>query len=466
MKKIYSSVIPIFLTITLTIAPCIFAETNIAPKVKSDREIKDLSPTYEIISREKPDTKKEATPAKKAPLSDNLTKLEKEILADTRQAENLFYRSGALYEDDKVTDYLNGIANRLVDSDKLDETMDLKIRIIREPTVNAFAMATGSIYIHTGALARLESEDQLAHLLGHEISHVVNKDMLYFVESYHKKIIVYKIFDIVLAPTSVFFGLLGDLAQSAFLLFHVATVTGYSRLDEARADKEGMQCATRQGYGSQGGTGLMQVFLKEGERYQSGPEIFFLMMHPTTKWRLNELNRVTSEKAAVPVVLKPDSDAFLQNMAKIKLYNATLNIKWDRLEHAKDNIQWVLEKVPDNPEAHYLAGEIYRLEAEDKKKVKEELNYAKWSELNKGYKKTELEEAWCKKAQEEYGRAIVCDGAYANSYKGLALLCKYKDKREEAVVNLKKYLAAAPEASDKRYVNNLIEKLNRQAKGA
>ncbi|GEM_PF-5823633 len=422
--------------------------------------LKDVAVSYDIKSPQEKAPKVPAQSAELSKLTENLAKLEMEIIDETKKAEILFYKTGALYNDEIVLDYVNKMAVKLTSNKTFDKNTQLKIMIIREPTVNAFAMATGSIYIHTGALAKLENEDQLAHLLGHEISHVANKDMLYFMNSYHKKTIVYKIFDVILAPTSVFFGILGDLTQTAFLLFHVATVTGYSRIVEARSDKEGMSWATEYGYNPSAGPGLMQLFINEGDKYQAGPEVFFLMMHPTTKWRLNELNSIISKKGSVQKDVRVD-DEFLRNMTKIKLYNATLNIKWDRLEHARDNIQWVLEKDPNNPEAHYLAGGIYRLEAEDKKRVRDELSYKKWNELNKGYKKTELEDMWYGKSIEEYNKAIGCDPKYANSYKGLALAYKYKNDKENALANLKKYLEVCPDAPDKRYVNNLIERLSK-----
>ncbi len=393
-------------------------------------------------------------------LAPELAKLETELINETRRAEDIFYKSGVLYDDGAVTAYLDSIADRMAGEEKFADNIKLNVKIIREPTVNAFAMATGSIYVHTGTLARLDNEDQLANLLGHEISHVVNKDTVYFMHSYHKKTIVYKLFDIILAPTSVFFGILGDLTQTAFLLFHVATVTGYSRVDEARSDREGMLWAKRCGYNTQDCAALMQIFLKEGEKYRRGQEMFFLMMHPTTKWRLSQLKSMAVD-AGADVKGKGESEEFLKSMTKIKLYNATLNIKWDRFEHARDNIQWVLNKFPGNAEAHFISGEIYRLTAEDKTNLKDELNYKKWFELNKGRKKGELEEEWMRKAAEEYNTAIKYDAGYGDPYRGLALLYIYKKEKEKAMEYLRKYLEVAPGATDKRYVNSLITRLSK-----
>ena len=49
---------------------------------------------------------------------------------------------------------------------------------MRDPTLNAFSLPNGRIYVHTGLLACLESEAQLAMILGHEMTHVTNRHPL------------------------------------------------------------------------------------------------------------------------------------------------------------------------------------------------------------------------------------------------------------------------------------------------
>ena len=53
-----------------------------------------------------------------------------------------------------------------------------RVRVIEDPTLNAFAYPHGSLYVHTGLLARMENEDQLATVFGHEMTHVENRHML------------------------------------------------------------------------------------------------------------------------------------------------------------------------------------------------------------------------------------------------------------------------------------------------
>ncbi|MDD5449718.1 MAG: M48 family metalloprotease [Candidatus Omnitrophica bacterium] len=394
------------------------------------------------------------------PLPSNLVKLQNDLVIESNKAEDIIYKRGALYHDETVVTYINKIAQDLSAGANLPKENNINIKIIREPTVNAFALPNGSIYIHTGALARLHNEAQLAFLLSHEISHVVNKDSTYHTHDYHNKVASAKIFDVILTPTQVFFGILGDLAQIGSMLLHVSAITGYSREIEARADRDGIIWASEEGYDPRESASLINIFIAEKEKYQTGPEIFFLMNHPTNKWRVGQLSKIISERYNNKTEGNIHADEFLNNIASIKLYNADLNIKMDRLEHAKDNIQWVLDNFPDNPKAHYLAGEIYRLKAEDKNRLKYELNDKTWKELNKGAKPEEPEDAWRNEAIKEYTTCIECQPSYTTAYKGLGFLYYQKKDKETSLLNLNKYLELNPNPDDKRYVDNLIKKIN------
>lgn len=393
-------------------------------------------------------------------LPEHLVKLQDNLIEDVNKIEKVIYERGALYYNKDVERYINKVGEKITPETELDEKVEFKFKIIRDPAVNAFALPNGSIYIHTGALARLKNEAQLAFLLGHEMSHVVHRDGVYHTNSVHNKTVAFKLIDIALAPTSVFFGILGDLAQLGFGILHISTVTGYSRAVETRADEDGITWSIEKGYHPEKAQGVLNIFLQEKEKYQVGPEIYFLMNHPSNEYRLKRIKRIIEKEYGDDAEGEAKEAEFLNNMTEVKLYNATLNIKMDRLEHAMDNIQWVLDKFPNNPRAHYLSGEINRLKAEDKKKLSYELNYNKWRELNKDREEGELEELWRNKAIEEHNLAL--EGEYCDSYKGLGLLYYGIDDYDKAELNLGKYLAAKTDAMDKRYVSSLLKSIEKR----
>ena len=80
-------------------------------------------------------------------------------------------KEGAIYDDRELQDYVNRVGQRLVaNSDRPD--LPFTFTVIDSPDLNAFATPGGYVYIHRGLLAYLDSEAELAGVLGHEIAHV------------------------------------------------------------------------------------------------------------------------------------------------------------------------------------------------------------------------------------------------------------------------------------------------------
>ena len=73
----------------------------------------------------------------------------------------------------EVYDYLNEIKQTLLNTGdvRYAKEFDWNIRIINDTTLNAFCTPGGYIYFYTGILKFLDSEDELAGVLGHEIAH-------------------------------------------------------------------------------------------------------------------------------------------------------------------------------------------------------------------------------------------------------------------------------------------------------
>lgn len=82
----------------------------------------------------------------------------------------------------KITEIGNKVA-------KASKKQDMKytFRVINEPTINAYAAAGGFVYINTGLLDILETEDELAAILAHEIHHINASHQINFIYAAHRK---------------------------------------------------------------------------------------------------------------------------------------------------------------------------------------------------------------------------------------------------------------------------------------
>ncbi|MEQ8515525.1 MAG: M48 family metalloprotease, partial [Chromatocurvus sp.] len=78
---------------------------------------------------------------------------------------------GAAYDDPELQDYVNRIGQRLATHSDMPD-LEWTFTVIDAPDLNAFALPGGFIYVNRGLLAYLDSEAQLAGVIGHEIAHV------------------------------------------------------------------------------------------------------------------------------------------------------------------------------------------------------------------------------------------------------------------------------------------------------
>ncbi|MGH9555687.1 MAG: M48 family metallopeptidase, partial [Terriglobales bacterium] len=121
--------------------------------------------------------------------------------------------------------------------------------------VNAFALPGGHVFIGKGLLELMDSEDQLAAVLGHEIEHI---DRRHCVERFQLEAQMRKLS----------LGVVGALAQIPVEVFQA----GYTKNQELEADSEGTRLAVRAGYSYQGAVRLFEAMEKHYATSPSAPE--------------------------------------------------------------------------------------------------------------------------------------------------------------------------------------------------
>ena len=85
-------------------------------------------------------------------------------------------RDPAYVDDPEMKDYVQAIGYRLVAASG-ETRQDFEFFVMRDKTVNAFAMPGGFIGVHTGLLLAAQTESEFASVIGHEIAHVLQRHM-------------------------------------------------------------------------------------------------------------------------------------------------------------------------------------------------------------------------------------------------------------------------------------------------
>src|SRR5690606_23758903 len=83
-------------------------------------------------------------------------------------------RRGMIDDDAELTDWLSRFASALTGTAQASGR-DFGFFLIRDPTLNAFALPGGFIGVHSGLIAAAQSESELASVLAHEIGHVTQR---------------------------------------------------------------------------------------------------------------------------------------------------------------------------------------------------------------------------------------------------------------------------------------------------
>lgn len=89
-----------------------------------------------------------------------------------QQASAKFRAESDLYTGSpQLTEYVASVGQRIVTrSDRRD--LEFRFDIVDSPAVNAFGLPGGFVFVNRGTLERLNTEDELAAVLGHEIAHI------------------------------------------------------------------------------------------------------------------------------------------------------------------------------------------------------------------------------------------------------------------------------------------------------
>lgn len=80
-------------------------------------------------------------------------------------------REPTYVDDPELSGYLDRLARMLIAASD-DPSQEIQTFVLRDPTLNAFAMPGGFIGVHSGLITATQSESELAGVMAHETAHV------------------------------------------------------------------------------------------------------------------------------------------------------------------------------------------------------------------------------------------------------------------------------------------------------
>jgi predicted Zn-dependent protease len=270
-----------------------------------------------------------------------------------------FYRrlleQGVVETNPILHNYINELGARLLSN------LDLRLRdyhffIVKDLSVNAFAVPGGYIGVNVGLILRTQNQDQLASVLAHEISHVRLMHGLQLMEKYrgvNYTSIISMLAGILLAGVNPELGaavLFGGAAGSQQAMIN------YTREYEYEADRLGIELLQGGNFDPQGMVDLFRLMerISGNSEFQS---IEYLRTHPVNDNRISEVeNRIRSM-----TVSKSGPDYFPM------FRDYLLYLSLDRIEYAGSNFRKALAqiKIGEFALANQSLEKLYRQDSEN-----------------------------------------------------------------------------------------------------
>jgi len=184
-----------------------------------------------------------------------------------------------------LPEYLQSLADRIVEVESLPDEMKITVHYLDDETVNAFATLGGHVFFFRGLLEKLPNENSLTMLMAHEIAHIKHRHPI---KSLGRGIVAGIALSVVSATA-------GDAIIESFLgEAGSLTILKYSREMESEADETAVK-ALKSIYGHLDGADKLFEVLKEQSGSIEPPEFF--STHPVTDGRIEKLNTYTKETA-------------------------------------------------------------------------------------------------------------------------------------------------------------------------
>jgi beta-barrel assembly-enhancing protease len=353
---------------------------------------------------------------------------EQKIWKDAERFERRIEESGLVYSNAELEAYIHSVAVRLVANQLENPNTQLQVRVLRLSYRNAWTFPNGVFYITTGMLACLDSEAELAAVLGHETTHFIRRHSLKETRSAANK----KVWVNVLGDTSTVVGL-GPVFGEIGSVWATSAILGYSRELENEADEQGLRELVEAGYDP---TAMLHLFdyLREEDEWEGKMTKNRPATHPEIQDRVAHCRELLATRYADATGpgRRINRDEYLAHVQQVLLDNAAIDEAAGRLDFARRAVDKYITQWPDRAPGYFVRGEICRRGHGPEVAMQVETAYQEAARL---------------------------DSCFAEPHRELGLLYRSEGRLQEARDEFVAYLTLAPKAIDtpsmRRYVVEL-----------
>jgi predicted Zn-dependent protease len=295
-------------------------------------------------------------------------------------------QGGEFVLDPELTAYVDEVGQRLARRARRDHELDFEFSVLNSSVPNAWALPGGKIVINRGLLVELESEAELAAVLGHEIVHA---DAAHGARAQTKGMLTQSaaIVSMVILGSTIKSQQTREVAMMVPALGAQMLTQKYGRDAERESDEYGMKYMSEAGYDPQGAVELQETFVKLSEGRNQDWLSGLFASHPASRERV-ENNRKTAR------TLPPGGDMGRERYRQKTAYLRRVQPAYEAYDEAKkaladDDWATAREKLnralaiePRESMFHNLQGDMYALKKDHNRAVQ---SYDKAVRLNPGF---------------------------------------------------------------------------------
>jgi predicted Zn-dependent protease len=328
--------------------------------------------------------------------------------------ETKLRRSSFVVRDAAWRDYVSELACRLSG----EHCTDMRVYTVRTPLFNASMAPNGMMQVWTGLLLRMENEAQLAAVIGHEIGHYLQRHSVERLRDARAK----SAFATLMAPLGLI-GLVGQMGAIASLL-------AFSREHENEADRIGIALMKKAALDTREASKVwanVRAELAAGPGGDPAQRSVMMATHPGIAERQGEL-----EKLAEGASGDSGEARYLERIEPLLWGLAEDELKRAQYDESIVLFTRLADKRAQRGDLRWFRGEARRLRAQGDDVAL---------------------------AMADFEAALALDKPPAQAHRSLAFVHRDQGRKPEAAAAFKKYLDAAPAASDAGLVQSYLSEL-------